>query len=175
MICWLTMLICSSLWNNVVLMHYPWPSRHVPQGLHEENSCIPLRRVTPGLVSRLQSHYARQPPQMQHTNVVPVQYVLNTLWDMEHCDDQKTFWQRTMEKRVWHRANLPSRTENKLKPDAAAFLPSLLHLPACKNHPEEITALMDCVIFQTTLSANSQYVGLRVEITAQKLPKYFPH
>jgi len=124
------------LGNNVVLMHYPQPSRHMPQGMHKGNSHQPLRRTIPPLLSRSCRHYARQPPQMQDTNIVLMQYVLSTRWDTAELFSQTgyqwAFWQKATEKRICSRANLPARRKVQAQVRCCC-LPSHFHLPAWKK------------------------------------------
>lgn len=130
----------SDLWNNVVLTHYPQPSRHMPRGMHKGSSHQPPRRSIPPLLSGSHSHYARQPPQMQHANIVLTQYVPSTRWDTAELFSQTLAINKLSDKRLWKRefargpiCHLEQRHKAQVR---RCCLPSHCHLPAWKKTPQ---------------------------------------
>lgn len=126
-----------SLWNNV-LTHYPQPSRHVPQGMHRGNSLIDWeknRSTTSVLIAQPLCETATE---MQHTNIVLMQNVLSTHWDMAELFS-KTLAIKLSDKRLSERefatgpiCHLEQRYKLKSR---CCCLPSHFYLPAWKNPP----------------------------------------
>lgn len=126
-------------------MHYPQPSRHMPQGIHEGSS---LMNQPIAAVPTVESLCDTSTADVTH------KYCLNTIcseYTLAELFSKTLAINKLSDKRLWKKEFVTGpichlELRYKLKSDAAASpLTSIFQLE--KNHPRKIIVLMLCVIF----------------------------